>query len=233
MKIAKITKYRTKLLKFKLLKTKVYQNQINLNYGLLKDSETRLKKILHIIYRFHIANKKILFIGMPFFFNAHLKDFLKGKKHSFLPEGIWVDGVITNSKASFKHLLRRNVIHNDNISKFLFKLKNKIDLIVILNEESNIKAIKESALKRVPMIALNSNYHSTVTDLLTYKAAGNYVFTQKEIRNNLFFLLLKSLFKKAEVFRKTQYQLIKKRDLLKRGKKKYNYLNFKRNVVPK
>lgn len=206
MKITTLTKYKTKLLKLKLLKTKVYKNKKNFNYVLLKTIETRLKKALHIIYKFHVANKKILFIGTPLQLNNKIKQLLKHKKHSFIPTSIWMSGIIANSKASFKHLSKRYTRAHDKSSKFLFNLKNKIDLIVILNEKTNFNALKESSLKRVPIISLDSNYSLSNFNLTTYKVIGNYTFVKKNIRNNLFFLLLSSLLKKAEVLRKKQIQ---------------------------
>ena len=233
MKITTLTKYKTKLLKLKLLKTKVYKNKKNFNYFLLKTMETRLKKALHVIYKFHIANKKILFIGTPLQLNSKIKQLLKHKKHNFIPESIWIKGIITNPKASFKHLLKQHINNRDKSSKFLFNLKNQIDLIVILNEKANLNALKESSLKQVPIISLDSNYDLTNLNLTTYKVIGNYRFVDKNVRNNLFFLLLSSLLKKAEVLRKKHIQINLKRKKFKVAKKSWNRNNYKKHVVSK
>ena len=222
MKITTLIKYKTKLLKLKLLKTKVYQNKKNFNYVLLKTMETRLKKAFHIIYKFHVANKKILFIGTPLELNYKIKQLLKYKKHSFIPESIWINGIITNSKASFKHLLKQHTGNNNKPSKFLFNLKNQVDLIVILNEKANLDALKESSLKQVPIISLDSNYSLSNSNLTTYKVIGNYTFVKKNIRNNLFFLLLSSLLKKAEVLRKKHTQKNLNQKKFKVTKKPWN-----------
>jgi ribosomal protein S2 len=210
MKITTLRNYKTKLLKLKLLKTKTFKLEKDLNYLLLKNIETRLKKILHIIYRFHVANKKILFIGTPIKLNNQIKKLFKNKKHNFIPENIWMSGIITNSKSSFKHLVRQHAVTKSTTSKFLFNLKSQADLIVILNERSNLTALKESSLKRVPTIALNVNSDFFSSSLSTYKAMGNYGFTKKSIRNNLFFLLLNAVLKKAEQAKKQKIQYIKK-----------------------
>lgn len=202
MKITTLNKHKTKLLQLKLLKTKVFKERKNVNYLLLKDMETRLKKVLHIIYRFHVANKKILFIGTPLELNIRIKQLLKNKKHSIIPDSVWMNGIITNSKPSFKYLLKQHAITNNKSSKFLFNLKNQADLIVVLNEKSNLPALKESFLKRIPTVSLNSNYNLSNRNLSTYKLEGNYSFVKKTIRNNLFFLLLSSVLKKAELLRK-------------------------------
>lgn len=64
MKITTLNRHKTKLLRLKLLKTKVYKHEKNFNYLLLKNMETQLKKVLHIIYRFHIANKKFFLLEL-------------------------------------------------------------------------------------------------------------------------------------------------------------------------
>ena len=227
MKITKLTKHKIKLLRLKLLKTRIYKNQKNFDYLLLKDLEIRLKKILQIIYRFHIANKKILFIGTPLKLNNQIKQLLKRKKHSFIPQFVWMNGIITNPGSSFKYLLKQHAINNNKISKFLFNLKNQIDLIVVLNEKFNLSALEESSLKRIPIISLNSNYTSSNTYLSTYKVSGDYNFAKKEIRNNFFFLLLISILKKAEILRKKKLQLNIKQKKSKLTKKKTNRFNYK------
>ena len=233
MKITNLTKYKTKLLKLKLLKTKVHKNKKTFNYVLLKTLETRLKKALHVIYKFHVANKKILFIGTPLKLNNKIKQLLKHKKHSFIPESIWMNGIITNSKASFKHLLKRHAGSNDKLSKFLFNLKNQVDLIVILNEKANLSALKESSLKRVPIISLNSNYDLLNFNFAAYKVIGNYNFVKKNIRNNLFFLLLSSLLKKAEILRKKNIQTSLKQKKFKATKTSWTQNNHKKHVFSK
>lgn len=224
MKILNITQYKTKLVKFKLLRTKIYKNQKNFNDLKLKESETRLKKILHVIYRFHIANKKILFLGTPLNPIIQIKQLIK---HNFIPESVWLNGIITNPLPSFKHLLKQHVINNDKTSKFLFNLKNQTDLIVVLNEKSNITALKETALKKIPTISLNLNDTCLNMHLSTYTALGDYNFTKKKIKNNFFFLLLYSLLKKAEFVRKQILQNSKNTKRFKNIKKRQTSYNSK------
>lgn len=232
MKLSTLHRRKNKLFKLKILNTKIHKSQKNFDYLLFKDMETRLKKILHIIYKFHAANKKILFVGTPLKLNNQIKQLLKGKKHSFVPESIWMSGIITNSSSSFKHLIKRHAINNDKTSKLLFSLKNQADLIVILNEGLNITALAESSLKRVPTISLNTTCTLTNLNLSTYKVPGNYSFNEKKIRNNLFFLLLGSLLKKAEVVKKRQIKLNAKRKKLKLQlrKKNLNKAHYKHHV---
>lgn len=210
MKISRANKNKTKLFRFKLLKTKIYKNQKELNYLLLKDMETRLKKVLHIIYKFHLGNKRILFIGSPNRLNKQLKQLLTTKKHIFLPELVWLNGIVTNGKSSFKYLLKRHAINNDKTSNFLFNLKNQIDLIVVLNESANLTPLKESSLKRIPTISLNSSEELSSLNLVTYKVPGDYNFEQRKARKNFFFLLLNSVIKKAEFIKRRQQEIAQK-----------------------
>lgn len=223
MKLSILQKHKTKLFKLKILNTKIHKSQKNFDYLLFTDMETRLKKILHIIYKFHAANKKILFVGTPLKLNNQIKQLLRGKKHSFIPESIWMSGIITNASSSFKYLIKRHAINNDKTSKLLFSLKNQADLIVVLNESFNITALAESSLKRVPTISLNTTYNVTDLNLSTYKVPGNYSFNEKKIRSNIFFLFLGSLLKKAERVRKRQIRVnmvLKERKLERKKFKK-------------
>lgn len=198
MKTKILEKCKTKLLKLKLLKTKTYKSEKKINYLLIKHMETRLKKIMQVIYRFHLANKKILFIGTPFKLNNQIKQLLKGERHNFIPETVWMHGILTNSKSSFKYLIKQHATNKDNISRFLFRLKSKFDLTVVLNESSNLAVLQETSLKRMPIISLNTKNSLTGFGLSTYKALGDYKFTNKTIRHNFFFLLLASVLKKAK-----------------------------------
>lgn len=221
MKLSILHRHKIKLLKLKILKTKIYEGQKNFDYLLLKDIETRLRRVLHIIYKFHVNNKKILFIGTPLKLDNQIKQLLKGKKHSFVPESIWMSGIVTNASSSFKHLVKRHAIDNDKTSKLLFSLKNQADLILVLNESLNVTALTESSAKRVPTISLNTTYSLKNFNLSTYKVPGNFSFNKKKARNNLFFLLLGSLLKKTERVKKKQIEIcIEQEKLAQRRNKK-------------
>jgi hypothetical protein len=59
MKIKNIIKYKNKLLKLKLIKTKIYKKKDQLTNTRIEDIEYRLKA-LHVIYKYHTNNKRIL-----------------------------------------------------------------------------------------------------------------------------------------------------------------------------
>lgn len=230
MKITTVKKHKTKFLRLKLLKTKNFKNRKHINYSLLKNLETRLKKILQVIYRFHIANKKIMFIGTPLKLNDNFKEVLIKKRHCFIPEPVWLNGILTNSKSLFKHLLKQQTITKNSISKPLFNLKNQIDLIVIINENIDLTILKESSLKRIPIISFSFNHSLSTTNLSTYNVENNYDSINKEIKENLFFLLLSSLLRKSELLKKkrTSFKTISEKS------KKYKAFNsVKLNVIKK
>jgi hypothetical protein len=56
MKIKNIIKYKNKLLKLKLIKTKIYKKKDQLTNTRIEDIEYRLKA-LHVIYKYHTNNK--------------------------------------------------------------------------------------------------------------------------------------------------------------------------------
>lgn len=201
MKIKKITQYQNKLLKFKLSQSKIYNKNLHINNIKLEDIEYRLKKAFHIIYKFHILEKKILFVGTPIRLNPKIQKILKNTKHFLIPETIWVNGIITNKISFFKHLPKNKKINNNKTSKFLFQLKKNVDLIVLLNESTNKTALDESYSTKVPIISLNSdlNIQKSKTN---YKIPGNFQFFNKKIRDNFFYSILIAVFKKGKKTKK-------------------------------
>ena len=229
MKIKRITLSKIKLLKLKLLKTQIYKKQINSDYISIKDVVIRLKIVLNVIYKFHAANKKILFIGTPLKLDEHIKQFLKITKHSYIAESVWINGILTNPKSLFKYIFKEQ-LNNQNfkISRSLFNLKKPVNLIVILNENTNIKVVNEFITKRLPIISLNCDLN--VLNSLIYRIPGNFYFTKKEIRNNFFYLLLKATLKKAELFRKKKIKFDFKQKIKNKKKKWVKKYNNKKNA---
>lgn len=196
MKINKITKYQSKLVKLKLIKTKIYKKN---DYHFIKIEEiiSRLKKALHIIYKYHINNKRILFVGTPIHIEEKLKNLIKNTRHTYIPESVWMNGVLTNQQSCFKYLLKNQQSINRKISTILFKTKKKSDLIVILDSSVNPNALSEGYLTRTPVISLN--LHLDNSDIKSsYKVPGNFKFTHKKARSNFFYSILSATLKKAQ-----------------------------------
>lgn len=205
MKIENITKYKNKLLRLQLIKTKIYKKKDQLTRTRMEDIEYRLKKALHVIYKYHTQNKRILFIGIPVQKGKDTQNLLKNTKHTFIPESIWINGIITNKNSCFKYLLNNPKATAAKGSKLLFKLRNRSDLIVLFNSTQDTTALNEGYISRIPIISLNCDLDISETKL-TYKVPGNFKFTKKKVRDNFFFSILKATFRKANQLKPKTFQ---------------------------
>ena len=96
---------------------------------------------------------------------------------------------------------------NKELSEILFKIKNKSDLNVILNTNTNTSALTESYLTKVPTISLNCDLD--ISEIKSsYKITGNFQFQKKKIRDFFFYSILTAVIKKAN--RNLKSQLKKK-----------------------
>lgn len=200
-KLKKVRKHSNKLLKLKLSLSKIYNKNHYLQNIKLKDIEYRLKKAFHVIYKYHFYNKKILFVGTPIYVTPKFQKVLRNTKHFLLPETIWVNGILTNKVSFFKHLFKNKKSQNLKISKFLFQLQKKFDLVVLLNEFNNKIVLDESYLTKIPIISLNSNL-SIQENKPSYKIPGNFQFFNKKICDNFFYSILTAVFKKVKKIKK-------------------------------
>jgi ribosomal protein S2 len=178
MKLKKIVKHKNKLLKLGILKTKILNKYQYLNGVKIEDIENRLKKILHIIYKYNISKKRILFVGLPLN-TLKLKKITKKNNHVFLPSKTWIRGIIYNRETCLKHLSKNKKRQTNKISKIILQLKKTIDLIIIFDETSNIDVINEGYLARVPIISLGNNLDIRF-EKPSYKVPGNFKFIDKK-----------------------------------------------------
>lgn len=226
MKIVKIAKKQTKLLNLYELETQISSYKKKLfNYVLRKDLEFKFKNALNIIYKFHSENKKILFLGTPLKLNKQLKELFKNTNHSFIPEKIWLGGILTNTKSIFKFLFKKYFKKNRNNLKFLFSLTSKNNLIVILNESLSTNPLKEFSKKRIPTISLNYNIMNLGNYSSAYKIKQNFNNIENKSINTLFFSILTTTLKKAEKVRIKKIKFDLKRRKFKHKSKKFNKKN--------
>jgi ribosomal protein S2 len=197
MKIKSIIKYKNRLLKLKLIKTKMYKKPNRSINTQIEDVEYRLKKALHVIYKYHMNNKKILFIGVPVRTDKETKSVINNTKHTFLPKSAWVNGVITNKASCFKYLLQNPKASVNRSPKLLLKLEDRSDLVVVFDKTADKDALNEIYLARIPVISLNCDLN-LLKNKSCYKIPGNFQFTEKKVRNDFFFSILKATFKKAD-----------------------------------
>lgn len=203
MKLKKIKASKSKLIKFQLIKFKTYKqkkgalnkNVQNKNFEHL---ELHLKKALQLIYSYHLNNKKIIFIGVPFKLKTKFFIMLKKTKHLFVPESTWIKGVLSNKISIFKYLnqqINSNIKNTDTNLKFLFTIQEKPDLIVLLNQEIESHAFQEAIKLKIPTVAIITGLKLNKNVL--YPIHGNFEFLNKKF-DNIYFLLLKSIFNKQK-----------------------------------
>lgn len=200
MKIKNIQNYSYKLLKLKLIKSKIlkkYHFEKNL---IIESIESRLKKALQIIYLYHINNKKILFVGNPLNINKEIIKILKNTNHIFIPKSAWIAGIITNTKSSFKFLFKKNN-NLTKISQQVLKLKKKSNLVVIMNNKLDNIALEESYSSNIPVISLNSDLNPFDTKS-SYKIPGDFIFSKNKLKNNFFYSILLATLKKSNFVKK-------------------------------
>lgn len=206
MKIKKIENNNYKLLKLKLLQSKIIKKHHLVNNITLENIESRLKKALQIIYLYHINNKKIIFVGNPLNINKEIIKILENTNHVFIPKSAWIAGFLTNSKSAVKLLLKKNS-NLTAISQRLIQLKKKSDLIVIMDQTVDLIALEEGYSSKLPVISLNNNlnffdYKSN------YKVPGNFIFSKNKLKNNFFYSILIATLKKSTVIKKKFNSLV-------------------------
>jgi ribosomal protein S2 len=217
-----------KLLKFNLIKSKLLKKKHYLKAITLEDIEFRIKKALYIIYLYHINNKRILFVGNPLNINRELLKLFNKTKHIFIPKSAWIAGVITNQYSSFKSNFKQESQLNK-ISKQLLELKKKSDLVVIIDQLLETKALEESYTAKLPIISLNNDL-DIFDDKSNYKVPGNFVSSKSKINNNLFYSILITTMKKSHIIKKkfpALHHKLKTINVLK--KKHYKKKNYRKN----
>lgn len=214
-------KHKIELLKFKLIKSKIYDKSDTLPHNhFIESIEGKLKKVLRLIYKYHSRNKKILFVGMPLKLDEKVQGFLKKTNHKFLPEGYWMNGMFTNKFSSLQYAYLNQKIVSKKRFGYLTLLVNKPDLVVILNpstEGNNI--MKESLKVKIPTVHLNTAFEDRSNEII-YKVPGNYSYLHKESQRSFFYWFFLPIFKKAEKER-IAYKISKKKK--PKPKKKFHH----------
>jgi ribosomal protein S2 len=195
----KIKKVKIKqLLKLNLLKSKVYEQPIkkmkfnNLIDANLNQIVVDIKKVLQIIFQYHKAEKRILFLGLPYKLESRVNQLTK---HIAIPKNFNIQGVISNyNSKSFKSDKNSNQAWLKNSSKFLLpKLSKKLDLIVLFNHDNNETILSEAGVAKIPVIFFGTNFGSQ--NSASYKVEGNFKNVLMGSNKNVFFIGLNFLFK--------------------------------------
>jgi ribosomal protein S2 len=195
----KIKKVKIKqLLKLNLLKSKVYEQPIkkmkfnNLIDANLNQIVVDIKKVLQIIFQYHKAEKRILFLGLPYKLESRVN---QSTKHIAIPKNFNIQGVISNyNSKSFKSDRNSNQAWLKNSSKFLLpKLSKKLDLIVLFNHDNNETILSEAGVAKIPVIFFGTTFGSQ--NSASYKVEGNFKNVLIGSNKNIFFIGLNFLFK--------------------------------------
>ena len=219
MKLKKVKKYKNKLIKLQIIKLHYKKQSVNFENN-LKQIEVFLNKMSNIIYRYHITNRKILFLGFPDNFTKTIK----GTNHILIPEFVWFNGMLSTRVSDTKNLPLSTF-------KLITDLKKKVDLIVVCNLNQRTTVIEESYIARIPTISVSNNLN--ILNLkTTYKLIGNYnMINEKMENNNLFSSLISTTLSRAKKAKKVNiYKNLK--TLKNKYKKKQTYRRF-RNIPKK
>ena len=125
---------------------------------------------------------------------------LKNTKQIAIPKSIWVNGVLSNRSAIFRHLYlkrqknieKKNRLQNKTIY-FLMSVIRQPDLIVIFNQDLEKNALNETYKLKLPIITLNNNLFFDTKP--SYKIPGNFQSIYKKAHHAVF-LILTSILKK-------------------------------------
>lgn len=186
------------LLKLNLLKSKVYEQPIkkikfnNFIDANLNQIVVDIKKVLQIIFQYHKAEKRILFLGLPYKLESRVNQLTK---HIAIPKDFNTQGVISNyNSKSFKSDRNSNQAWLKNSSKFLLpKLSKKLDLIVLFNHDNSETILSEAGVAKIPVIFFGTNFG--LQNSASYRVEGNFKNVLIGSNKNVFFIGLNFLFK--------------------------------------
>lgn len=194
----KIKKSYNKITQLQILKLQYKKKSYNLKTN-LKQVEVYLNKLSNIIFKYHITNRKILFIGFP----DNFINILDNTNHILIPEYIWFNGMLSNRIS--QTITKKQIKVPINTNKLLLKLKKKIDLIIVYNLDNKSTAIEESHIARIPIITLNNNLSIHKMRRVDYKSFSGFEFmNEKMLHNNIFYSLVKSTLARASLTKKTK-----------------------------
>lgn len=211
------------ILKLHLLKHRTYEqpsvknNNTNPVTDLtLNETIFNLKKVLQIIFQYHVRNKRILFIGVPTKLELKIN---KTTNHVAIPQDLNIQGLISNR--SNKNLISTKQTDKQKTVKFkslLPKLSKKPDLVVVVAHEKPDAIYKECAVAKLPIINfktedISKETWSTYSYDLQLSSQNSNLTTDK----NLFSIGLNFLFKISNIQNRRPFNLKQST-----GKKKFN-----------
>lgn len=208
----KIKKFKFKqILKLHLLNSKAYEHLVKKpDSNLLTDFNItqiigNFKKVLHIIYQFHYAKRRILFIGVPKRLELKIN---KLTSHLAVPSNFDLQGILLNNLKQLKSAKEANQsLSNLYLRSLLPKLSKRPDLIVLFSCEKKQNIINESYVAKVPVIIFDAeNVSNELLAKGSYKVQSIGSDCVSASDKSLFFLGLNFLFKDTQKnLRKTEF----------------------------
>jgi len=202
----KLKKFRSKqILKLHLLKSRAYEYAVKKNnFGFLMNFNLtqviiNFKKALYIIFEYHQANKKILFVGVPTKLELKIN---RLTSHVAVPNSFNLQGLFSNNYNQLKLVKNNKQPFSKINSKLLLpKLSKKPDLVVLFSYYKKESLLAESYIAKVPVIIFDNDRE------LDANLSGSFYNVQGiagdlpiKLHKTLFFFGLDFLFKK---FKKT------------------------------
>lgn len=187
------------ILKLYLLKHKIYESgSLDVNTGFIVDGTLNrtlinFKKILQIIFQFHIQNRRILFVGVPKKLELKIN---KLTQHTAIPSSFDVTRILSNNFMNTESIDRKLESNMANLS--LSRLSRKPDLVVLVTHDKIENVLKNCFILKIPTIDLSSasNLSFTSNSAQTYRLRlGDEKTTTTYGNKNIFFIGLSFLFK--------------------------------------
>ena len=187
------------ILKLYLLKHKIYESgSLDVNTGFIVDGTLNrtlinFKKILQIIFQFHIQNRRILFVGVPKKLELKIN---KLTQHTAIPSSFDVTRILSNNFTNTESIDRKLESNMANLS--LSRLSRKPDLVVLVTHDKIENVLKNCFILKIPTIDLSSasNLSFTSNSAQTYRLRlGDEKTTTTYGNKNIFFIGLSFLFK--------------------------------------
>jgi ribosomal protein S2 len=198
MKIKKTKVKSTRFFELHLIKSRTYEQSFkkntlkNLQSVNLINIMLNFKKAMHIIFKYHKNNKRILFVGVPQIIETKLNLMTK---HIAVPNSFNIQGLFLNKSMLKGITLKQQLLKNTNY--LLSKINNKPDLIVVFNEEKDQQLVKEGYIARIPVIKFNNNLQEKYWKH-SYDIPGNIRSNNSKTVDNIFFIILNAILKRSK-----------------------------------
>lgn len=186
------------ILKLHLLKYRTYEQPVKKNnFNPITDLSLNqviinFKKVLQVIFQYHKANKKILFIGVPKELEIKIN---KLTNHVAVFKDFNLQGIISNTFNS--NIKQENKL---NSKVLLPKLLKKPDLVIIVSHDKKHNILKECSVAKVPFIDFHTDNNSKdIWSIHSYKVQLNSNNLGLIHNKNLFFIGLSFLFKTSKL----------------------------------